>query len=396
MSTIAAAPPAEAPAPPAVRIDRDELAGAVADLGVLIPIATVLIVANGLAATAVLLPAAALYLVVAWVYRLPVPVQPLKAFGAIAIAEGLGSDSIAAGALLMGVIFIVLGRTGLVDLAARFFPAPVIRGVQLTVGLLFLKIAWGMVHDPSSSFDDSAVDPLVLTALGVLVLALALALRNRMISLILVATAVVLVVARTSGSISLGPSDVPLPSFDAATFATAFTVLVLPQIPLTFANSCIATSDVARTYFGAAAERVEPGRLATTLGAANLFAGAIGGMPVCHGAGGMTAHRAFGARTAGAPLVMGLGLLTVAILFGAGLATQLAAFPLPILAGHAGGGGDPPHRAPRRSRGRLGLVARAARRSARAAGQSRAGRGRRVDPLVGARDVARLRARRMR
>ncbi len=333
MSAIAAAPPAAAAEPPAVTFDRSELAGAVADLGVLVPIATVLIVANGLAATAVLLPAAALYLLVAHVYRLPVPVQPLKAFGAIAIAEGLGSDAIAAGALLMGAIFIVLGRSGFVDLATRFFPRPVIRGVQLTVGLLFLKIAWGMVHDPSSAFDDSSVDPLALTAIGVIVLALALLLRNRMISLVLVATAVVLVVARTSGSISLGPSGVPLPSFDLATFATAFTVLVLPQIPLTFTNSCIATSDAARTYFGAAAERVEPGRLATTLGSANLFAGAIGGMPVCHGAGGMTAHRAFGARSAGAPLVMGIALLIVALVFGAGLATQLAAFPLPILAG---------------------------------------------------------------
>jgi hypothetical protein len=34
----------------------------------------------------------------------------LKAFGAIAIAKGLGSDEIAAGALLMGVVFLVLGH----------------------------------------------------------------------------------------------------------------------------------------------------------------------------------------------------------------------------------------------------------------------------------------------
>lgn len=331
MSTAAA--PLTAPVAPALRLDRRELAGAVADVGVLVPIATVLIVANGLAATAALLPAAALYLLVAAAYGLPVPVQPLKAFGAIAIAKGLGTDEIAAGALLMGVIFLVLGRLGAIDLAARFFPKPVVRGVQLTVGLLFLKIAWGLVQDPSSAFDEAGADPLLLTGLGVLVLALALFLRARMISLLLVGVALAVVVARTGGSISLGPSSMPLPSFDAATFATAFTVLVLPQIPLTFANSCVATADAARTYFGAAARRVVPGRLATTLGAANLLAGGIGGMPVCHGAGGMTAHRAFGARTAGAPLFMGLALLGVATLFGAGLASQLAAFPLPILAG---------------------------------------------------------------
>jgi sulfate permease, SulP family len=56
-------------------------------------------------------------------------------------------------------------------------------------------------------------------------------------------------------------------------------------------------------------------------------------MPVCHGAGGLTAHVAFGARTGGAPLVMGVALLTLAVGFGAGLAALLTAFPLPILAG---------------------------------------------------------------
>src|SRR5205823_1013243 len=84
----------------------------------LVPIAVALIVKNGLSPTAVLLPAGLLHLTVAFVYRLPVPVQPLKALGAIAIAKGLGSDEIAAAALLLGSIFLVLGRIGAVDLAS--------------------------------------------------------------------------------------------------------------------------------------------------------------------------------------------------------------------------------------------------------------------------------------
>jgi SulP family sulfate permease len=114
---------------------------------------------------------------------------------------------------------------------------------------------------------------------------------------------------------------------------TAFTVLVLPQAPLSFANSCLATADAARTYFGGRGERVRPDRLATSFGTANLLAGAISGMPVCHGAGGMTAHYKFGARTAAAPLVMGGALLVLAVGFGSGLAEVLPAFPLPVLAG---------------------------------------------------------------
>lgn len=316
-----------------MRLDRRELAGAVADLGVLVPIAVALIVKNGLSPTAVLLPAALLYLTVAAVYRLPVPVQPLKALGAIAIAKGLGANEIAGAALLIGVIFLVLGQLRLLDVAARAFPRAVIRGVQLTVGLLFLKITWKLVHHPPKGFlDHTHSFPWLLAAtIGVFVLALTL--RRFPISLVLVAVGVVAVTTR-AGHVSLGPSSLQLPSLDGHTLWIAFTVLALPQIPLSFANSCLATSDAARVYFGErGAQRVRPGRLATTLGFANLFSGAISGMPVCHGAGGMTAHVKFGARTAAAPAVLGAALLTLAIVVGSGLAALLGAFPLPILAG---------------------------------------------------------------
>jgi MFS superfamily sulfate permease-like transporter len=161
---------------------------------------------------------------------------------------------------------------------------------------------------------------------------LALALRRQPIALVLIAVAVVAIALRAQG-LAWGPASMPRPNLDLATFGAAFVVLVIPQLPLTFANSCLATADAARTYFGSAAARVRAGRLATTLGAANLLAGAIGGMPVCHGAGGMTAHRAFGARTGAAPAIIGATLIFLAIVFGAGLAALLTAFPLPILAG---------------------------------------------------------------
>ena len=139
------------------------------------PIAVVLIVSNGLSATAALLPAGLLYLVAAFAYGLPIPVQPLKAFGAIAIAKGLGVDVIAAGAMLMGLVFLVLARTGALDLAARAFPRPLIRGVQLAVGLLFLKIAWGLVTDPPAAFAATALSAGVALPLAGLVLAAAIA-----------------------------------------------------------------------------------------------------------------------------------------------------------------------------------------------------------------------------
>lgn len=318
---------------PRLRFDRHELAGAVADLGVFIPIAVALIVSNGLSPTAVLLPAGLLYVASGLFYRVPIPVQPLKAFGAIAIAQGLGADVIAAGTLIMGVLFVALGGAGVIDRVARVFPQPLVRGIQLSVGLLFLKLAWGLVTEPPKVFADHGRPPLYLLGGAAVVVALALLLRKRAVTLALLAVGVVIMAVSASGVPGWGPSALHAPVLTPDAFATAAVALVLPQLPLTFANSCLATADAARTYFGGAAARVRPGRLAVSLGLANLVAGAMCGMPVCHGAGGLTAHRSFGARTGGAPVALGAALVAVALTLGAGLSTLLAGFPLPIMAG---------------------------------------------------------------
>jgi sulfate permease, SulP family len=316
------------------RFDWAELAGALGDLGVLVPIAVALIVKNGLTPTAVLLPAGLLYVVAGLVYRLPVPVQPLKAFGAIAIAHGLGANDIAAGALLMGAIFVALGASGLLDWVAKVFPQPIIRGIQLSVGLLFCQLAWKLVSATPKAFTDHRHSVWWLGVATVGVIATALLLRGRKITLVFLAIAAVAMVLSFHGSLRYGPSALHTPHLSWTVFSAAFVALVLPQFPLSFANSCLATADTARAYFGdVAAERVRPGRLAITLGLANLFAGAISGMPVCHGAGGMTAHRSFGARSGGAPIMLGSLLIALALAVGATLTAALAGFPVPILAG---------------------------------------------------------------
>ncbi len=318
---------------PALRFSRAEMAGAVADLGVLVPIAVALIVKNGLTPTAVLVPAGLLYVASGLFYRVPVPVQPLKAFGAIAIAYGLGSSEIAAGALLMGGVFVLLGAAGWLDSVARIFPQPIIRGVQLSVGLLFCQLAWKLATAPPAAFVDHDRPVWWLLAGTAVVAVAALLLRRHLVSLVLVALAVVAMAVAYHGPLTFGPSPVFLPQLSLHAFTAAAIALVLPQLPLTFANSCLATADAARTYFGRDAERVRPARLALSLGLANLIAGSISGMPVCHGAGGMTAHRSFGAHTGGAPVMLGSVLLVLAVVIGADLATVLAGFPVPILAG---------------------------------------------------------------
>ena len=309
-----------------------EASGSVADLGVLVPIAIALIVSNGLSTTAVLLPAGLLYLVVAWTYRAPVAVQPLKAFGAAAIAAGAGADVIAAGSLIMGVVFLALGTSGLLDRLGAAFPRVVIRGVQLAVGLTFMKIAWGMVTHPSNTFTGHW--PVAATALACLATTVVLLHWRRASALIAVALGlgIAIVTAWGAGPVTLGPTAISLPTITTADLILAATLLVLPQIPLTLANSCLAPADAAPSYFPDAAPRITPGRLARTLGAANLAVGAISGMPLCHGAGGMSAHHAFGARTWRAPALIGGALTALALLLGQDIALVLRGFPLAILA----------------------------------------------------------------
>ncbi|WP_225753910.1 putative sulfate/molybdate transporter [Actinotalea sp. Marseille-Q4924] len=315
------------------RLDVREIAGAVGDVGVLVPIAVAMIVVNGLSATAALLPAGVLYILSGLYYRVPVPVQPLKAFGAIAIAARLGPDEIAAGALLMGVVFLVLGATGLLDRAARVFPLPLVRAVQLSVGLLFLEVATGLVTAPPTTFADHTRPTAYLVGGALLVAVLAALLRRYAVSLALVAVGVVVVLVTGPGAVALGPAPLDAPDLSWSVVAVAAVTLTLPQIPLTFANSCIGAAEAARTYYGAAARRVTPNRLAISLGLANVGVGAVSGMPVCHGAGGFTAHRAFGARTGGASIAIGTLLVGLALGVGAGLGPALQAFPLPVLAG---------------------------------------------------------------
>ena len=99
------------------------------------------------------------------------------------------------------------------------------------------------------------------------------------------------------GALNVGAAW-PVPRLPADWDArTVFLTLLLPQIPLTLANSVVATVGTARQYFGEGADRVTPRRLMVSLGTANLFAGLLGGIPLCHGSGGLTAHYRFGARS---------------------------------------------------------------------------------------------------
>jgi len=249
-----------------IRLGLREWSGALGDLGTFVPVYMSLVALNGLPPARAIFLVGLVYIAAALYFRIPIPVQPLKAMSAIAIADGLGMPMISAAGIWMGLILLLLTLTGKIDWLSRYFTRPIVKGIQLGVGLMLIRTSVGLLTLSSC--------PIV-------------------------------------GSARVAPFSLP----EFSIFLPALWVLVLPQLPLTLGNAVYAVSDVARDYFGEGARRTSPRRLALSLGLSNLLTGFLGGLPVCHGSGGLTAHYRFGARTAGATLITGGAFVLISAIF---------------------------------------------------------------------------------
>jgi SulP family sulfate permease len=125
-------------------------------------------------------------------------------------------------------------------------------------------------------------------------------------------------------SFSLPPIRLP----GGSAFAAAFFLLVVPQLPLTFGNAVVAVNDLAHEYLGPDADRVTPSRVCLSAGLGNAASAILGGVPMCHGAGGLTAHVRLGARTAGMNLLLGSGLLVLGLFFADQIVLLLGLLPI--------------------------------------------------------------------
>ena len=317
------------------RVGVREAAGAVADLGVLVPLAAALILVNGLDAGAVLVGAGLLLIAAGSWFRVPFPVQPLKALTAVAVARELSPDVIHAAGLELGAFLLMLSIGHIADTVAKVFVKPVVRALQLGVGVLLVVAAVKLVNDPPVLFVGAPGSPwpFVLAAGAFAGVAVAAHLRHYWGALALVGGG--LLVTIVAARPELGAPAFTLPSLDmpsASAFGTAFVLLVVPQLPLTFGNAVVAVNDLAHEYFGPAAERVTPSRVCLSAGLGNVGSALLGGMPMCHGAGGLTAHVSLGARTAGMNLLLGGTFLALGLLFAAQVPVLLGLLPIWVLA----------------------------------------------------------------
>ncbi len=297
-----------------------DVSGAFGDIGVLFPLAVALIAKNGMNPTALFLMAGAFYIVSALYFRITMPVQPLKAVSAIAIASGLGYGVINAAGVEMGLILILISVTGLSVRLGEIFPISVIRGIQLGLGAMLVK----------SSFALMRVDFTVAVVAG-LILVVNMALIKKippLIPLLLLGIAISLkgMGPQTMGPVALHPA-IP----DAGSFWRGFTLLVLPQLALTFGNAIVATEATGKLLYGGKAERLTLRSIPVSMGIANIVSGFAGGAPMCHGCGGLTAHNKFGATSQRSGYIIGFALIVFALFFGQSALSIVAAFPQGIL-----------------------------------------------------------------
>ena len=112
-----------------------ELGGAFGDLGTLLPHTLGAITVAGLSPAGVLAGCGIFYVVTGLFYRLPIPVQPMRAVSAVLLTSGLSAGEIAAAGLCLGLILLVLGATGAIGWFARIVPQSVMTGLQLGLGI---------------------------------------------------------------------------------------------------------------------------------------------------------------------------------------------------------------------------------------------------------------------
>lgn len=332
--------------------DRVEFAGSLGDLGTLLPLAIGLILINGLSPAGLFLSVGIFYIFSGMYYGVTVPVQPMKVIGAYAIATGMNAAQITASGFLIGLVLLMIGATGIMGLIGRYIPRPVIRGVQLSTGTLLMVGGVKLMLGTSSLqiLKQSAEPYLTIQSIGWIPFGIFIGIAGGVLTLLLLENkklpAAIIIV---SGGLILGlalgtreglenlkiglnlPGLLPFGWPTAADFTFALLALVLPQVPMTIGNAVIAYADLSGEYFGEQSKKITYKSTCISMALANFLSSCIGGMPLCHGAGGLAAHYRFGARTAGSNVMIGAIFVALAVFLGRHCLAIVYLLPLSVL-----------------------------------------------------------------
>ena len=312
-----------------------EFSGSLGDLGLFIPLVVAMTIACELDIGLVLIAAGLMNVLTGLIFRQPIPVQPMKAIAAVAITEGLARGELIAAGLLMGVLLVALSP--MVNQINRFVPRPVVRGIQLGVGL---KLALGAITG-FRGMEERGVQDLpwigwdsILTAVLVTVFLLVMIRRRRQpASLYVFGIGFLVLFLANPEAYSAARFSAPAFSFHwpgaGSEWSGGLLKGALPQLPLTLLNSVIAVCALSGDYFPG--RGIAPRKMAASVGLMNLVCVPLGGIPMCHGAGGLAAQFRFVARSGGSVVMLGVLKIAAGLAFGGALLSLLQFYPVAIL-----------------------------------------------------------------
>lgn len=313
------------------RFNLSEWSGAFGDLGTLIPFLAAYISVLHMNPNGILIAFGISLIAIGWIYKTPFPVQPMKAIGAtsvsqVAIAGGLTSAVVISASLMTGLIWLFLGLTGLASKVSKLVPKSALLGVIL--GLGFILMIEGVKMMSSSLW----------IAIPLLLLTLFLLSQPKvpaMLVLLFIGGVISLIQQpELAGQLKALEINPILPSFAWSSLTTTdlisgLVLLALPQLPLTFGNAYLSITEENNKLFPD--RPVTQKSVALSTGVMNVLSGTLGGIPMCHGAGGMAGHVMFGARTGGSSIILGSVLLLLGVFFSNSISTILNLFPLSVL-----------------------------------------------------------------
>lgn len=308
--------------------NRMECAGAFGDLGTLIPFVLGYITLNKMDPLGILVAFGLFNIFVGLYFKTPIPIQPMKAIGGMAIAHAgaITPGMIWGAGIFTGFFWLFMGLSGAVTWIEKITTKPVVRGIMLGLGLSFMVEGLGMMKTQP------------VNAIGGIFLILLLWNSRRLPGMpVLLAYGAVLSFIQTP-SLLTDLSNIsihfryPEPIFTRMSWSevlAGFIMLGLPQAPLTLGNAIIGTVTENNRHFPD--RKVTAKGISIDHGVMNLVSASIGGIPICHGAGGMAGHIRFGARTGGAIVILGIILLATGLFLSDSVSLLLQVFPRPIL-----------------------------------------------------------------
>ncbi|MCX5903127.1 MAG: putative sulfate/molybdate transporter [Proteobacteria bacterium] len=305
-----------------------EFAGAFGDLGTLIPFVVGYITINKMDPLGILV-AFGLFKIFAGLYfRTPIPIQPMKAIGGMAISHpGMITPGMIWGSgIFTGIFWLLMGLTGAITWIEKITTKPVVRGIMLGLGLSFITEGLVMMKE----------QPLLAIG-GVVITFLLLSSKRFPAMLCLLGYGFVMAVIQRPElirelshlSMRFRLPELTIGKISWKELLSGFVILGIPQAPLTLGNAIIGTVAENNSHFPD--RKVTAKTISIDHGVMNLISTSIGGIPMCHGAGGMAGHIRFGARTGGALVILGVIVLLTGLFLSDSVALLFQFFPRSIL-----------------------------------------------------------------